>query len=120
MDENRKRTRKDTPFSLLDSGAFHESRYWDVEVVYAKADPETMLIRINLINRSLEAATIHLLPTLWFRNTWSWGDADIQKPRLFVQPTPKGAGLVTRRYSIGHGQRSVWRRSVPLDEEQSQ
>ena len=63
----------DPPFSLLDTGVFDDSRYWDVEVCYAKASPEEIHVRIIATNRGPDTATLHLLPTLWFRNTWSWG-----------------------------------------------
>ncbi len=74
VETNRSRSREDFEYELLDTGVFDTDRYFDVFVEYAKADPEDMLIRISVHNRGPEAATIHLLPTLWFRNTWSWGD----------------------------------------------
>jgi hypothetical protein len=66
---------------LLDTGAFNEDRYFDVFVEYAKEGPEDVLIRITVHNRGPEAARVRLLPTLWFRNTWSWGESDY-KPTL--------------------------------------
>jgi len=72
VEENRRRGRKDSEFELIDTGIFNESRYFDVFVAYAKADPEDILIRITAYNRGPEGAELHLLPTLWFRNTWSW------------------------------------------------
>ena len=66
-------------FELLDTGVFAENRYFDVFVEYAKADVEDMLIKITAVNRGPEAATLHLLPSLWFRNTWSWG-RDTRRP----------------------------------------
>jgi hypothetical protein len=63
------------------TGAFDDGRYYDVLVEYAKADPTDILIRISATNHGPEAATLHLLPTLWFRNTWSWGD-DVARPLL--------------------------------------
>jgi hypothetical protein len=90
VEENRRRSRQESPFNLLDTGVFAENRYWDVEVVYAKAGPGTILLRIAVHNRGPEAATLHLLPTLWFRNTWSWGDEG-EKPRITsLLSTPKG------------------------------
>ncbi|MEW8332351.1 MAG: glucosidase [Candidatus Thiodiazotropha sp.] len=80
--ENASRSRHDPPFNLLDSGLFDEQRYWDVDVCYAKASPGRIAIRITLNNRSDEDAEIDLLPQLWFRNTWSWGDDEIVKPEL--------------------------------------
>src|SRR6201995_5206022 len=81
VETNRRRSREQFEYELLDTGIFDEDRYFDVFVEYAKADPEDTLVRISVHNRGSEAATIHVLPTLWFRNTWSWGD-DEQKPAL--------------------------------------
>jgi hypothetical protein len=72
LDENRNCTRTDREFELLDTGVFDHGRYFDVFVEYAKADPEDILIKVSIANRSAEAAKFHLLPTIWFRNTWSW------------------------------------------------
>lgn len=69
---NRSRSRHELEYELLDTGIFDNDRYFDVFVEYAKADPEDVLIKISVINRGSEAAPIHVLPTLWFRNTWSW------------------------------------------------
>jgi hypothetical protein len=71
--ENRERDRLAPEFELLDTGVFDGDRYFDVFAEYAKADPDDILIQITVANRGPEAATLHLLPTLWFRNTWSWG-----------------------------------------------
>src|SRR5437016_738069 len=76
LEENRRRGRNDPEFELADTGIFDESRYFDVFVEYAKASPNDILIRITAANRGLEPAVLHILPTLWFRNTWSWGDSD--------------------------------------------
>jgi hypothetical protein len=75
VEENRRRGKGDPEFELMDSGVFEGGRYFDVEVEYAKADPEDILIRIHVTNRGPEAAHLDLLPTIWFRNTWSWQDA---------------------------------------------
>ncbi|HEV8438848.1 MAG TPA: glucosidase [Methylomirabilota bacterium] len=83
VDENRRRGRRDLEFELLDTGVFDGSRYFDVAVEYAKAAPEDILVRITVANRGPEAAALHLLPTLWFRNTWSW-DERAERPRLAV------------------------------------
>ena len=90
VDENRRRSRQEPPFNLLDTGLFDESRYWDVEVRYAKAGPEEIHIRIIAANRGPQTATLHMLPTLWFRNTWSW-DKQAQKPKLSEVAPPKDA-----------------------------
>ena len=73
VEENRRRSRKEPEFELLDTGIFDDNRYFDVFVEYAKSSPNDILIRITAANRGPEAATLHLLPTVWFRNTWSWG-----------------------------------------------
>jgi hypothetical protein len=74
VDENGKRTRHDPEYELIDTGVFAQNRYFDVFVEYAKAASEDILIRITAWNRGPETAPLHLLPTLWFRNRWDWGD----------------------------------------------
>lgn len=71
VETNRRRSKNDMEYELLDTGVFDEDRYFDVFVEYAKAAPEDMLIRITVINRGRDAAELHVLPTLWFRNDWS-------------------------------------------------
>jgi hypothetical protein len=73
VEENRRRDKRATEFELLDTGVFNEDRYFDIFVEYAKADVEDILVRITVVNRGPERAELHLLPTIWFRNTWSWG-----------------------------------------------
>ena len=70
---NGARSRTDFEYELLDTGIFDDDRYFDIEVEYAKASPDDIAVRISVTNRGPEAASLHLLPTLWFRNTWSWG-----------------------------------------------
>ncbi len=79
VEENRRRGREQPEFELLDTGVFDDGRYFDIFVEYAKADVEDILIRITAVNRGPEPAPLHLLPTLWFRNTWSWG-RDLRRP----------------------------------------
>jgi hypothetical protein len=81
LDVNRERGREKREFELLDTGVFDEDRYFDVQVEYAKASADDMVIRISATNHGPEAAPLHLLPTLWFRNTWSWDDKE-QRPNL--------------------------------------
>ena len=81
VETNKRRSREEMEYELLDTGVFDDDRYFDVFVEYAKADPEDVLIKISVHNRGPEAAQIHVLPTLWYRNTWSWGD-DEPKPAL--------------------------------------
>jgi hypothetical protein len=73
VETNRRRSRNEPEYELIDTGVFADDRYFDVFVEYAKASPEDLLIRISAINRGPEPAALHLLPTLWFHNTWSWG-----------------------------------------------
>jgi hypothetical protein len=85
--ENGRRGREQSEFELLDTGIFRESRYFDVVAEYAKAAPEDILVRLTAVNRGPEPASLHLLPTLWFRNTWSWQcthEGCWPKPRLFA------------------------------------
>jgi mannosylglycerate hydrolase MGH1-like protein len=92
VDENKKRNRQDPEFELLDTGVFADDRYFDVFIEYAKADVEDILIKITAVNRGPEAATLRLLPSLWFRNTWSWGK-DLRRPS--VQRATSIAGSVS-------------------------
>lgn len=74
VETNRNRNRYELEYELLDTGIFNDDRYFDIFVEYAKAGTEDILIKISIANRGPEAAPIHVLPTLWFRNTWSWRD----------------------------------------------
>jgi hypothetical protein len=78
---NRSRSRHEFEYELLDTGIFDEGKYFDVEVEYAKASPEDIICRITAHNRAAHAAVLHVLPTLWFRNDWSWPEGG-PKPRL--------------------------------------
>ncbi len=79
--ENSRRSKCDPEYELLDTGVFDEDRYWVVEVHYAKADPHDLLMSVQVTNAGPEPDTLHVLPTAWFRNTWSW-DYDAPKPEL--------------------------------------
>jgi mannosylglycerate hydrolase MGH1-like protein len=81
VEENRRRNKLSPEFELIDTGVFDEDRYFDVFVEYAKAGVEDLLVRIKAVNRGPERAELHLLPTLWFRNTWSW-DGGTTRPQL--------------------------------------
>jgi hypothetical protein len=81
VETSRRRSRNEFEYELLDTGAFADDRYFDVFVEYAKEDPEDILIQVTVHNRGPEAARLHVLPTLWFRNTWSWGKGET-KPYL--------------------------------------
>jgi hypothetical protein len=81
VEENRRRGKNEPEYELLETGIFDGDRYFDIFVEYAKADPEDILVRVSAVNRGPETAQLHLLPHLWFRNTWSWG-RDPSRPRL--------------------------------------
>src|ERR687891_682263 len=81
VEENRRRDRRAPEFELIDTGVFDGARYFDVTVEYAKASAEDILVRISVANRGPEPAELHLLPTLWFRNTWAW-EPGTARPRL--------------------------------------
>ena len=81
IEENRRRGRSNPEFELLDTGVFDDDRYFDVGVEYAKASPEDLLMRIQIVNRGPDPAQLTVLPTIWFRNTWSWG-LDVRRPRM--------------------------------------
>ena len=81
VDRNRNRSREEFEYELIDTGVFDDDRYFDVFVEYAKAEPDDLLIRITVYNRGPESAVLHLLPTLWFRNNWSW-EQNIPKPSM--------------------------------------
>jgi len=93
-EENRRRSRHEPEYELLDTGVFDDDRYFDVLVEYAKSSPDDILILITVANRGPDAATLHLLPTLWFRNTWSWFP-NAAKPTIEVAQSGKN-GLVLR------------------------
>jgi hypothetical protein len=90
VEENRRRGKRDSEFELVDTGVFEQDRYFDVVAEYAKATPDDLLIRITVTNRGPQPAPLHLLPTLWCRNTWAW-EAGAARPRLRLVPTPSGA-----------------------------
>jgi hypothetical protein len=90
VEENKRRSRQEPEFELLDTGVFDSNRYFDVVVEYAKHTAEDILMQIKVTNRGTEAKTLHLLPTIWFRNTWAWNN-DESKPTL--QEIKSGNGL---------------------------
>jgi hypothetical protein len=83
VEENRGRDRSRTEFELIDTGVFDDDRYFDVVVEYAKASPQDVLMLVRVHNRGPEDAPIHVLPQLWFRNTWSWSE-DARRPELYA------------------------------------
>jgi hypothetical protein len=98
IETNKRRTRRDMEYELLDTGIFNEDRYFDVFVEYAKRSPEDILIQISVSNRGPEPATVHVLPTLWFRNTWTWWP-DTPKPSLKQVTGEKGIQVVAASHT---------------------
>src|SRR5689334_86182 len=93
--ENRRRNRDQPEYELVDTGIFSENRYFDVDVEYAKVSPDDILVRITATNRGPDAASLHLIPTLWFRNTWSWGRDD-RRPELSANAGNGGSAPAIR------------------------
>jgi hypothetical protein len=95
---NGRRSREEPEFELIDTGVFDADRFWAVTVDYAKATPTDMCVVITVSNRGPDEATLHVLPTLWFRNTWSWGLPNRPLPSLAGTP----GRLVGRHRGLGH------------------
>jgi hypothetical protein len=93
VETSRRRSRQDFEYELLDTGVFEQHRYFDVFVEYGKASPEDILIQITVYNRGPEAAEVHVLPTLWFRNQWSW-QSQADRPRLHQVGGTPGMGVM--------------------------
>ena len=91
--ENQRRGGQGPEYELIDTGIFNEDRYFDIAIEYAKVGPEDLLCRISITNRGPEDAPIHVLPHLWFRNTWAWGKVPTAAPRIDVGQG-EGGGLV--------------------------
>jgi hypothetical protein len=104
LETNRRRGRREMEYELLDTGVFQDSRYFDVFVEYAKSTPEDILVRITAVNRGPDAADLHLLPTLWFRNDWSQWIAESnrspEKPHIQQVETRAGATAVTATHPL--------------------
>jgi hypothetical protein len=97
VEANKRRGRLDFEYELIDTGVFDDDRYFDVFVEYAKASPEDLLIAITVHNRGSDAASLHVLPTIWFRNTWSWGGS-IVRPEL--SESRDGTGVVALSHPV--------------------
>ena len=95
VDENRGRGGAGMEFELLDTGVFDDDRYFDVVVEYAKGDPDDICIRVEAFNRGPDAHLLHLLPHLWFRNTWAWGAERRRHPVIASGPRGDGFTSVT-------------------------
>jgi Glycosyl hydrolase family 63 C-terminal domain len=96
VEENGRRGKLDPELELVDTGIFDDGRYWEITAEYAKASPEDLLIRVSCRNHGPETARIHVLPHLWFRNTWSWG-LDDRRPSLSLDD----GRIVARHHALG-------------------
>ena len=118
VDTNRGRNREEFEYELLDTGVFNEDRYFDVFVEYAKAGPEDILVKISAVNRGPDAAELHLLPTLWFRNDWSsWiaeSNRSPQKPNIKQIKAAAGTSAVAATHSLLGEFILSWEGEVPL------
>ncbi|NJP04611.1 MAG: glucosidase [Chloroflexaceae bacterium] len=101
IQKNRQYNRYDMEYELLDTGIFNDNRYFDVFVEYAKASPEDILIHISIANRAAVQATLHVLPTIWFRNTWSWGDATPRPGLECGITTDSWCSIATHHHILG-------------------
>ena len=97
VEENARRGRPQPEYELLDTGVFDGDRYFDITVEYAKGGVDDLLIRVTAVNRGPEAAELHLLPTLWFRNTWSW-DVGAARPQLQAPASTRGQAVIAARH----------------------
>ena len=97
LEENTQRGKRELEFELVDTGLFEDDRYFDVFAEYAKAGPDDLLIKITVANRGPEAARLHLLPTVWYRNTWSWGLGH-RRPRMAAADAPAGTAAISIRH----------------------
>jgi hypothetical protein len=95
VDENRRRNKLEPEFELADTGVFNDNAYFDIFLEYAKADAEDLLIEITIHNRGLSKASLNVLPTVWFRNTWAWNGLE-KKPELFQD----GEGVITLHHDV--------------------
>ena len=112
IEENRRRSRGELEFELLDTGVFDDDRYFDVQAEYAKATSEDLLIQINVTNRGPEPARLDLLPTIWFRNTWSWDDAQ-PRPGLHRAAHSADASVV-ELFHYYYGKRLLFCQGKPV------
>ena len=110
VEENRRRGKHEAEFELIDTGIFDDNRYFDVMVEYAKADAEDILIRISVSNRGPEQASLDLLPTIWFRNTWSWNG---HEPRPSMKAADAGGDHAIQLNHPRYGDRWLYLEGAP-------
>src|SRR5262249_26208129 len=100
VETSRRRGRHEFEYELLDTRVFDQDRYFDVFVEYAKESPQDLLIQISVHNRGPEPAALHVLPTLWFRNEWSWS-AGADRPSLVEAATPECSVVKASHFALG-------------------
>jgi hypothetical protein len=113
VETNRRRGRGDMEYELLDTGVFKDDRYFDVFVEYAKNTPEDILIQVSVCNRGPEAATIHVLPTLWFRNTWTWWPGTAM-PSMQQVEGPQGTRTIAASHQLLGDRFLYCEKEIPL------
>jgi hypothetical protein len=113
VEENRRRGRRDPELELIQTGVFDDNRYFDVFVEYAKADVNDVLIRITAVNRGPDPASLHLLPTLWARNTWAW-DEGAPRPRLKRAGAPESGYIAIDHPALDEGFRLYYQGAPEL------
>src|SRR6476661_3860149 len=101
VETNRRRSKDQPEYELVDTGVFAEDRYFDVVIEYAKAGPDDILVRISATNRGPDPAELHLLPTLWFRNTWAWGGHDVGERPAAWRAEDGSASIVAEHADLG-------------------
>jgi hypothetical protein len=101
VETNRRRSKEEPEYELIETGVFAEDRYFDVVVEYAKAGPEDILVRISATNRGPDSAELHLLPHLWFRNTWSWGGHDAGERPTLRRAEDGSAAILAEHADLG-------------------
>ncbi len=111
VETNHQRTRDELEFELIDTGAFNEDRYFDVFVEFAKNSPEDILIQISAVNRGPDPAQLHVLPHLWFRNTW-WLESESQLPVLSKGTATKGSSAIRASHAL-LGERTMYCEGSP-------
>jgi hypothetical protein len=111
VEENQRRGRLALEYELINTGVFDDDRYFDVFAEYAKASPEDIMIKITVANRGPEEAELDLLPTIWFRNTWSWG-SDARRPRMKQVEPVNGSTVVELKHEY-HGARRLFCEGAP-------
>jgi hypothetical protein len=101
VETNRRRGKKDPEYELIDTGVFSEDRYFDIFVRFAKESPDDILIEVTAENRGAGDAVLHLLPTLWFRNTWSWGFPEVHPKLTRIVESSEFGGVHARHPEFG-------------------